>query len=456
MRKYTFIVLGILLFVSLACGSAPILNEEAEPPPAQDEAGTEAESGVDLVEADAPVVEPQSEEKTAAPVVSGPLIQPGDLVYQGAFRLPTDYPSDEIGWPYGGESMAYYPGGDPGGPDDGYPGSLFGTGHAWNQYISEISIPAPIISPNIEDLNTATTLQPFQDIRSNYFDYLEMPRVGLAYLPAQGDQTSDKLYFTWAPHLDEGATNPSHGWLDLDLSNPQSAGLWRIGDYWNYVTTDYIFSIPQAWADAYTPGQYLITGRFRDGGQGAQGPSMLAYAPWNEGNPPEPGSVIPATPLLLYGDVYTEGSPTMDNYHHSDEWSGGAWLTAGDRSAVIFVGTKGTGDCWYGCSDGTVWEEPYPDDCPDHDRGWWSTGFEGQIIFYDPAQLAAVAQGTWETWQPQPYAVMSVDDVLYHIESDRQWTHVGAADFDRERGLLYIFEPFADGDQPVVHVWQLQ
>ena len=123
---------------------------------------------------------------------------------------------------------------------------------------------------------------------------------------------------------------------------------------------------------------------------------------------------------------------------------------------MIFVGTKGTGDCWYGCSDGTVWEEPYPDDCSDHNRGWWSTGFEGQIIFYDPAQLAAVAQGTWETWQPQPYAVMSVDDVLYHIEGSQQWYHLGAADFDRERGLLYVFEPFADGDQPVVHVWQIQ
>jgi hypothetical protein len=27
--------------------------------------------------------------------------------------------------------------------------------------------------------------------------------------------------------------------------------------------------------------------------------------------------------------------------------------------------------------------------------------------------------------------------------------------YDRSRGLLFIFEPFADGDKPIVHVWSL-
>jgi hypothetical protein len=383
----------------------------------------------------------------------GQLVQPTDLVYVGVFRLPDGPP--EIGWEWSGAAMAYYPDGDPDGPADGFPGSIFGTGHNWNQYVSEISIPVPVNSPtkNVNDLNTATTLQDFQDIRGGLFGYMEIPRVGLAYLSAQGSQTRGKLYFCWAPHMGEGETNPSHGWCDLDLSNPQTAGAWRIGEYWNYVTTDYIFPIPQAWADANAPGMYLATGRFRDGGQGAQGPSLFAYGPWNEGNPPEPGStLLTIIPLLLYGDVYTEGSPTMNNYHHSDEWSGGAWLTAGDKSAVIFVGTKGQGNCWYGCADGTD-QPPWPDDC---DRGWWSDSFVGQILFYNPADLAAVARGEMETWEPQPYATLDIDEYLYHIESTQQWHHVGAASFDRERGLLYVFEPLADGDKSLVHVWRVE
>jgi len=380
----------------------------------------------------------------------GSVIQPADLAYLGAFRLPDDAP-DEIGWMWSNWSSAliYCPGGDPGGESDGYPGSLFGAGHDWNQYVSEISIPAPVNSAakNLTELNTANTLQPFADIRGGLFGDMEMPRVGLAYLPPQGEQTTGKLYFAWAPHLDEGATNPSHGWCELDLSHPQSAGAWRVDDYWNYVTGDYLFDIPQDWADAYTPGQYLATGRYRDGGQGAQGPSLFAIAPWAEGNPPPAGSTLPATPLLLYGNAYEENPPTMDNYHHSDEWTGGVWLTAGGKSAVVFVGTKGTGNCWYGNPEGPCL------DC--EDRGWWSAGFAGQIIFYDPADLAAVAQGTLEPWAPQPYAVLDIDDVLYHITSTQQKHHVGAMAFDRARGWLYVLEPLADDDRPLVHVWRV-
>jgi hypothetical protein len=138
----------------------------------------------------------------------------------------------------------------------------------------------------------------------------------------------------------------------------------------------------------------------------------------------------------------------MVDYHHADEWSGGAWLTAGSKSAVIFVGTKGLGACWYGNPDGPCL------DC--EDRGWWSDRFVGQVLFYDPADLATVAQGEAETWKPQPYARLDIDEYLYHVESSQQKHHVGAAAFDRERGLLYVFEPLADGDKSLVHAWQVK
>jgi len=387
---------------------------------------------------------------------SGPLIQPDDLVYQGAFRLPADAP-DEVGWMWSGEALTYYPGGDPDGPDDGFPGSLFGTGHNWNQHVSEISIPVPVVSPdkNLEELNIATTLQPFYDIRGAAIGWpLEQARVGLAYLAPHGEQSTGKLYFCWAAHLDEGATNPSHGWAELDLANPHTAGVWRIGEYWNYVTADYIFAIPQDWTAAYAPGMRLATGRYRDGGQGSLGPSLFAYGPWNAGDPPAPGAILPVTPLLLYGNVYEEGALAMDGYAHSDHWSGGAWLSAGDRSAVVFVGTKGLGDTWYGCADGTVWpdEPPYPPEC--EERGWWSNRFAGQIIFYDPAELAAVATGALEPWEPQPYAVLEIDDVLFKPDF-MLFYHVGAAAFDDVRDLLYVIEPLVDEDRSIVHVWQV-
>ena len=48
-----------------------------------------------------------------------------------------------------------------------------------------------------------------------------------------------------------------------------------------------------------------------------------------------------------------------------------------------------------------------------------------------------------------------LDPYRYHIMSEQQLYHVGAASFDRERGLFYLFEPLGDGDKPLVHVWRV-
>lgn len=382
-------------------------------------------------------------------------LQPSDLTYLGAFRLPDGVPGFTVqSWQWGGYAMTYYPDGDPGGANDGYPGSIFGTGHAWEYQVSEISIPVPVISAskNLSQLNTAGTLQSFREIMD--VGTLEIPRVGLVYLPRQGSQSTDKLYFSWGQHMAE-ANHMTHGWCELNLTNPKIAGSWYIDCPHNeYNTNDIMFEIPASWAAANTPGKLLASGRYRDGGWSGQGPSLVAIGPWSQGNPPANGTSLNYTTLLRYTSTEDPESwneatnHTMDNYHHSDEWSGAVWLTSGAKSAVVFVGTKGTGNCWYGDSSGPCL------DCAG-ERGWWSDGFEGQFIFYDPDDLAGVASGAMQPHEPQPYATMNVDKHLYHISSTQQWYHLGAASFDRENGYLYVFEPFADDDKPIVHVWQV-
>ncbi|MCP4110235.1 MAG: hypothetical protein GY749_32725 [Desulfobacteraceae bacterium] len=406
------------------------------------------------------------------------LVQPSDLEYQGAFRLPDV--SGECNWTYSGHAMTCYPDGDPGGQDDGYPGSIFSVGNdAVCQYISEISIPEPVISSNknLDELNTATTLQDFHDIRGGMFgDFqnLVIPRVGLEYLPPQGSQTTGKLHFCWAQHIQD--FEASHGWCELTLSNPQPAGPWIIGNYTNYVTNDYIFGIPKEWADANLPGMYLATGRSREGPWSGRGPALFAYSPWNDGNPPGQNAVLSSvTPLLLYGiqepdtpEISTGDSMEMNDYQDSDHWYGGAWLTAGSNAAVIFAGTKAVGKSWYGFANGVVW--PY--DCADHDpptcpeypawpyddRGFWADGYKGQIIFYNPDDLADVAIGTKQTWEPQPYASLDINQHLFDPEIDitrYKRDIIGSTGFDRTNGLLYIIEKLADGDKSIIHVWKV-
>ena len=218
MNRRSIVFATLLLLVLLVACARPTRGPATRPPTAQPSASLSAPS----------------------PVPSTTLIQPDDLLYVGAFRLP-DGP-EEIGWAWSGAALAYFPGGDPGGADDGFPGSLFGTGHNWNQWVSEVSIPVPVNSPakDVHDLNTATTLQEFHNIRGHLFDHLdfEIPRAGLEYLPPQGEQTAGKLHFCWGQHLQEEGQTESHGWCELDLSAPQPAGAWaRLAKRRNRIAT---------------------------------------------------------------------------------------------------------------------------------------------------------------------------------------------------------------------------
>ena len=400
--------------------------------------------------------DPESEAAGADRAVVSRL-SPGDLVYRGAFRLPG--PSGGSSWQYSGDAIAYFPGGDPQGPADGYPGSLYGIGHDWHKYVSEISIPRPRVPVNgaLKKLSTATTLRPFRDVRGGVGSLnalQEMVRVGMAYLPGQGAQTCGKLYLCWGAHLQEDAETrvASHMWCEGNLIG--SRGAWYVGNYSPYSVNDYMLDIPKGWAERYVGGKRLATGRFRDGGWGGQGPSLFAIGPWQQGNPPANDARLQAVPLLLYSNTATDEPPyhVMNNYHHADQWAGGAWVTSAHGDAVVFAGTKGTGNCWYGLPDGRVWEPPYPPD-PENQRGWWSTGFVGQLLFYDPADLAAVARGRKRPYAPQPYATLNIDRYLLHVTGSQQKDHVAAICYDHPHGLLYLVEPLADRDKSLVHVW---
>ena len=380
-------------------------------------------------------------------------------------------------WEYSGEAMTYYPDGDPNGPDDRHPGSIFAVGHDQDQLVSEISIPLPLVPLKKGDLNglhTASTLQPFADITGGMFGHPEMPVAGLQYLPPMGGRDSGKLHFAWGQHLHSEQT-PTHGWSEPDLSSPKPAGPWYLGDFTSYATCDYLFEIPKEWADANTPRLYLATGRFREGRWSGLGPSLFAYGPWNEGDPPTAGQRLKkVVPLLLYG-IHHKGNPEievsdkrkMKTFKEADSWTGGAWLTGGNKSAVIFAGTKAIGKSWYGFANGVEYptdEEsgqriPEVPPWPYDDRSWWSEGIQAQIIFYNPEDLAGVAKGAMKSWEPQPYASLDINQYMFDPgfdhKRDKDQT-IGAVSFDRGRGILYVLEERADGDKSIIHVFRIE
>ncbi len=452
----------------------------------------------------APVTPALSQTQTNPPS-SGNAISPGDLEYLGAFRLPGGEDPPQT-FAYGGNAMTFNPDGDSSGAADGFPGSLFVMGHDRIAYgelpngnqLAEINIPIPILSRNLADLNTAEFIQEFADVTKGFFTNLEeIPKVGLQYL--NRPETGPKIHIAWGQHL-QPPDVASHGWFNPTLSNPNFQGTWFIGDQNLYSVNSYMFEIPAEWANAYTRGRPLATGRMRDGGQGGMGPTMFAYQPWQaDGSPSPSGTHLEETTLLLYenADATEQIVRTLNGYQHPDDWAGGAWLTTpSGKQAVLFAGTKSNGTkYWYGyihpqgpqyvCVDEevtgfTLCRNADGSTCPQEDlagccsaatgtcvsnRGWWTTRFDAEFILYDPADLAKVATGQWEPWQPQPYVTIDIDEHLYLSppewdvievgQGDQRRYRIGDVSFDRANGLLYVLELYADGAKPIVHVWRI-
>jgi hypothetical protein len=175
-----------------------------------------------------------------------------DLEYLGAFRLP-DEESNDTSWSYGGHGMGYYPEGDPSGLADGYPGSLFSISHPYENYVSEFTIPPPLVSPdkNVDDLPVAETLQPFTDVtEGRQTGGLTGTTLGdIQYYPQQGVQSSAKLYWAMYEYYLPEPEELMFGWCELDFANLQSQGVWRLDDFPASATSKYLFDIPQDWAD---------------------------------------------------------------------------------------------------------------------------------------------------------------------------------------------------------------
>lgn len=433
------------------------------------------------------------------------LVQPSDLQYMGAFRLPDDN-EKPLTFAYGGNSMTLNPGGDLSNTDQ-YPGSLFVMGHDRQPYgdlpdgnqVAEISIPVPVISDNINDLNQAEFIQSFHDVTNGYFTNAEeIIRTGMQYLNT--DATGPKIHLVWGCHFDpdpQGST-PTHAWFNPDLSAPDFKGTWFIGNQSFYSVTGYLFEIPGSWAEQNANGRVLGTGRFRDGGWSGMGPALFAYRPWtdNSGTPPGSGTRVQETVLLKYEDSRNSEDivRSLAGYQHPDEWEGVAWIeSASGKTGVLIAGTKATGDkYWYGwvnpagpeypcveqalINDFTLCRMADKSPCPAEDfvecqghndyRGWWSSSFNARFIFYNPDDLAKTASGQMNSWEPQPYAYVDIDEHLFLNPSDvepgmlgtgvQRTRRIGPVTYDRDNDFLYVMEMFADETKPLVHVWQVQ
>jgi len=383
------------------------------------------------------------------------LLTSDNFEFLGAFRLPTSGGvTSRFG--YGGFAMTLNPKGDPTGETDGFPGSLYIVGHDHDQWVAEVSIPLPLPfkTQGLQGLNQGRFLQPFADITQGMRASLDQGNGakigGLAYLEAQAGQTEDKIYWTAFQYYDvEGANNLSHGWANLDLSNPNAKGMWRLGNFHSQMTAGYIFSVPKYFADEFLKGKRLISGLNIAQGvsYSSAGPALFAYAPWQgfENSSPPPGTSLDTISLTYYKHVYPESS-TFPDYQIPDGWHGGAWVTTPTSHTVIITGSRAMGPTFYGL--------PRPGDCSPY-KGYHGDPFEPRILFYDPNELAAVARGEKEPWEIIPYLEWNPSEFIFPTCEGLLFD----ASYDQKNQLLYILHRNADltsGEPaPLIYVFKI-
>ena len=397
----------------------------------------------------------------------GRLLRSSDLEYLGAFAAPESVtPPDYDEWAYGGHALAFRPGGDPDGPADGFPGSLYIAGNAQKDRVGEIGIPVPLITGDFSELRRAEILQAPVDPTGGLMamtcascstcDCVDWDIGGLEYL-----ENVDRVVWTIYDWYNVGAEDlESMGWSTPDLAT--SAGVWHIGPrpndlddpFHNGKTSDYLLTAPERVAERYLGGRRLLSGYHRESGAlgGSQGPTLFASAPWLEGDPPGPGADLDAVALFYYR-WYIECTENQfdtcdfDEYRVDDQWGGGVWIDTGEVEAILIFGLKGLGDSCYG--DPGV-------ECPEPacmmDRGYHSDPYEPRVLFYDPGEVLEIVAGTREPWNIQPYTYFSpVNDVF-----DPECGFLSAVAFDRAHGLIYVAEQAAgEWGDTAIHVWRV-
>jgi hypothetical protein len=430
-----------------------------------------------LLAQEAPKEAPETADWRLAPYPPG-VVHPDQFEYLGAFNVPPEGKGN-LSWAYAVCGLTWRSDGDPDGPEDGHPGSLFGVGHAHGRCVSEFTIPRPVISKKKDwrDLPNARTLQKFAAVTTGTVavDGKEFRlRVhALQYLPPQGPQKMPKLYFSgWRSYRPTNGW--THGMCHADLSKPEPAGMWRLKGHSAFCGVSACLRIPDDWAKKHCGRMTLGFGGGINGTHGygtGRGPALFACAPWREyvdGKPPKAGAELRSKTLLKYGDWR---GPTVRDVQVSDGWHGAAWVRRGDRSALVFVGVKDIGTGWYGYpkddkglkvfdrkkrKEGEsrfVNEKGEPVEKVKGGRGWKADRPRGCIYVYDTADLAAVAAGEKQPGEPQYVARMDVTDRMFMTPG------LTGCGYDPASHVLYTFEKRGSnvryGGQPVVHVWRI-
>ena len=386
------------------------------------------------------------------------LLDENSLTYIGAFRLTKERVGcdawDDCVFAYGGSPIAFDPSGNNG------KGSLFIGSHVYSQKVAEVTIPDLVVSDNLNDLNTASILQGFNDITEgnrknilgNGAPYAHTVNHG--GLMVYGDRLIGSVY-TYYPSATQVL---SHYVSSKNLSEVRDfSGMYKISTAVDArFLAGYMDTIPPEWQERL--GGRAITGI---GGLSiisttSVGPSAFAF------DPSDLGVKIPAptTTLMYYPLSHPLGAPDSSNslFNYNATVRGVVFPEGYD--SVLFFGAMGVGDFCYGIgtSDRSLVGQFLPGsttdkyDCydpADTGKGSHAYPYMYRVWFYDANDFVRVRNEGLAPWEIRPYRVWNFEMPF----NPRNAVLLGTA-YDKANRKLYISQDHGDDSNPLIHVYQ--
>ena len=438
-----------------------------------------------LIAVTAPIVITVSEGHPTPTPETAPLVQPGNLIYEGAFRVPDGlHPGPNLNewqlthglatFAYGGLAMGV----------NAVNTSLFMVGNNQGSLVAEIGIPTLLPGTAVTSLNVASLLQPFSEPTEGRIDTINpgsnnSKKIG-GLLPDNG-----KLYLSTYDYYDGNGTQlVSHFVSGLTLATTGDVtGPLQVGTMGAGFVDGYFGVVPPDWQAAL--GGPVVNGNCCLGviSRTSYGPALFTIDPAQLGIttplPARPLVYYPAAHPLLDAGVVTctdrstcnpvvDGWSTTGSLFNGNSEVRGVVFPGGFRSVLFFGRHGGMGGatvpgngnfCYgFGTADpalvGTkpVGElDPYCYDPEDGSKGVHGYPYRYYVWAYDVNDLAAAAAGTRDPWTVKPYAAWPLTLPFATAGS----THLSAT-YDPQAARIYLSQYQGDGVLPLIYVFKLQ
>jgi hypothetical protein len=410
----------------------------------------------------------QDTKTTAEPGL--PLIQQGNLVYQGAFRVPKGrYGASQraSSLSFGGAALYFNKSNN----------SLFMIGHVYEKMLIELSVPNVINGNNINELQTATVLQPSIDISEGNWNNLRLDgtAVGNGGVPGGFLISNDTLIgSSWASY--DGPTEAARSHFtaspNWSRSGPQFKGMYRVGVNPNRSGSanggfvgGYMAHIPADRQAEFGGPALTGMGAIAIISRSSFGPCAWVF------NPDDLGVRDPSPATMLVG--YPAGhttlgaySDTPSLYYNRATEVRGLVFPEGSNSVLFFgrhgLGLTGAGDsCYgYGTSDKSKHKTVNSDgvlncyDPTDSSKGVHAYPYVYRVWAYNAGDLLKVKNGIKKPWDITPYAIWNLD-FPFAIGN----AHILGAAYDPTTQRVFISQQAGDKPNidpfPLIHVYKL-